>query len=191
MEQGKWGQTVPDERRPQAAAQRDPHESGIGIPPAGARLHHLALTVTDLDASVEWYGQVFGLRAFKEGPHEGGFARVLSTSDRSLMIALHRHDRNAGQRFSETDTGMDHVGLGVPSRADLVAWQAHLEAHGVVRAAAADRPLTQSPIADEPYASILVFRDPDNIQLELFAFAGAAVEQAISQAFAARDDLDA
>ena len=26
-----------------------------------------------------------------------------------------------------------------------------------------------SPIADEPYASVLVFRDPDNIQLELFA----------------------
>ena len=28
---------------------------------------------------------------------------------------------------------------------------------------------TQSPIVDEPYASVLVFRDPDNIQLELFA----------------------
>ena len=31
------------------------------------------------------------------------------------------------------------------------------------------KPLTQSPIADEPYGSVLVFRDPDNIQLELFA----------------------
>jgi hypothetical protein len=29
--------------------------------------------------------------------------------------------------------------------------------------------LTQSPIADEPYGSVLVFRDPDNIQLELFS----------------------
>ncbi len=36
-------------------------------------------------------------------------------------------------------------------------------------AAAADRPCTQSPIADEPYGSVLVFRDPDNIQLELAA----------------------
>jgi hypothetical protein len=39
----------------------------------------------------------------------------------------------------------------------------------VVRSDAADKPLTQSPIADEPYGSVLVFRDPDNIQLELFA----------------------
>jgi glyoxylase I family protein len=39
----------------------------------------------------------------------------------------------------------------------------------VVRADTADKPLTQSPIADEPYASVLVFRDQDNIQLELFA----------------------
>jgi hypothetical protein len=29
--------------------------------------------------------------------------------------------------------------------------------------------LTQSPIADEVYGSVLVFRDPDNIQLEFFA----------------------
>jgi glyoxylase I family protein len=39
----------------------------------------------------------------------------------------------------------------------------------VISADAAEKPLTQSPIADESYASVLVFRDPDNIQLELFA----------------------
>jgi glyoxylase I family protein len=44
-----------------------------------------------------------------------------------------------------------------------------LETNGVVRAEVADKPLTQSSIADEPYGSVLVFRDPDNIQLELFA----------------------
>ena len=44
----------------------------------------------------------------------------------------------------------------------------HLEALGVTRAEAADRPLTQAPIADEAYGSVLVLRDPDNIQLELF-----------------------
>ena len=39
----------------------------------------------------------------------------------------------------------------------------------MVRAERADKPLTQSPISDQPYGSVLVFRDPDNIQLELFA----------------------
>jgi hypothetical protein len=57
----------------------------------------------------------------------------------------------------------------VPDRVDLQAWQLPLEANGVVRAEVADKPLTQSPIADEPYGSVLVFRDSDKIQLELFA----------------------
>jgi hypothetical protein len=71
------------------------------------------------------------------------------------MIALHRHDSNDHQQFSETTTGLDHASFAVPSRRDLEVWQT--------------QPLTQSPIADEPYASVLVFSRSDNIQLELFA----------------------
>jgi len=74
-----------------------------------------------------------------------------------------------GGLFTESTTGLDHGGFAVPSRSDLELWQDHLETNGVGRADTADKPLTQSPIADEPYASVLVFRDPDNIQLELFA----------------------
>jgi glyoxylase I family protein len=134
-----------------------------------ARMHHLALTVRNLDASVEWYGRVFGLTYQMDLPHPGGFAQMLSDDAWQLVIALHRHDSNPGEAFTESRTGLDHAGLAVATREDLVAWQSHLETHGVVRADRADRPLTQSAIADEPYGSVLVFRDPDNIQLELFA----------------------
>lgn len=133
------------------------------------RLHHLALTVADLDASVQWYEAVFDVHPVLDVPHLGGVGRILADAGQTLMFALHRHDTNDGALFQETTTGLDHAGFGVASRADLEAWQDHLETHGVVRADAADKPLTQSPIADEPYASVLVFRDPDNIQLELFA----------------------
>ncbi|TCN42855.1 glyoxalase/bleomycin resistance protein/dioxygenase superfamily protein [Kribbella orskensis] len=133
------------------------------------RLHHLALTVTDLESSVEWYGEVFDVHPVMEVPHPGGVGRVLADADKQLMIALHRHDTNDGEPCTETRTGLDHAGFMMPSRADLEQWQDHLEAHGVVRSDQADKPLTQSPIVDEPYASILVFRDRDNIQLELFA----------------------
>lgn len=102
-------------------------------------------------------------------PHDGGVGKLLSSDAMDLIIVLHRHDTNDGGLFSEAATGLDHAGLLVPDRADLVAWQDHLEAHGVVRADQANKPLTQSPIADEPYASVLAFRDPDNIQMELFA----------------------
>ena len=133
------------------------------------RMHHLALTVADLDASVEWYGSVFGVQPVLDVPHQGGVGRILANADQTLMFALHRHDANDGRLFEETTTGLDHCGFAVSGRDDLEAWQQHLEANGVVRSDAADKPLTQSPIADEPYASVLVFRDPDNIQLELFS----------------------
>lgn len=133
------------------------------------QLNHIALTVRDLDASVGWYGKVFGVQHKVDVPHAGGVGRILGDDTMSLVFALHAHDSNEGEPFHETRTGLDHVGLSVPKRADLEDWQQHLETHGVVRAEAADRPLTQSPIADEFYGSVLVFRDADNIQLELFA----------------------
>jgi glyoxylase I family protein len=133
------------------------------------KLHHIALTVTDMDASVSWYERVFGLSSRMEVPHEGGVGKVLSDDEQQLIFVLHQHDGNELERFAETRTGLDHVGLRVTDRSALEAWQAHLESNSVARSRAADRPLTQSPIADEPYGSVLVFRDPDNIQLELVA----------------------
>jgi catechol 2,3-dioxygenase-like lactoylglutathione lyase family enzyme len=137
--------------------------------PVRPHVHHVALTVTDLDASVRWYEEVFAVRHVLDAPHEGGTARILSDPEMTLMFAIHRHDANQSEPFTETRTGLDHVGFLVPSREDLERWQEHLERHGVVRADQAAKPLTQSPISDQPYGSVLVFRDPDNIQLELFA----------------------
>jgi glyoxylase I family protein len=143
--------------------------------PTPAALHHLALTVTDIAESEKWYSSVFGISFKMEYEHDSGVGRVLADDTFSLAIVLHRHGENDGKLFGETVTGLDHVGFSVRSRADLEAWQDHLEANGVVRADVTGKPLTQSPISDEPYGSVLVFRDPDNIQLELFAPpAGAA-----------------
>ncbi|MEY2426304.1 MAG: hypothetical protein QOI61_1876 [Actinomycetota bacterium] len=136
---------------------------------APAKLGHVAITVTDLDTSVPWYESVFGIQFRMDVPHAGGTGKLLATDDMSLILVLHRHDTNDGGLFAETATGLDHVGFNVATRDDLVSWQDHLESNGVVRADGAAKPLTQSPIADEPYGSVLVFRDPDNIQLELFA----------------------
>lgn len=136
--------------------------------PARPRLHHLALTVSDIDASVRWYQAVFGVQFLLDAPHPGGVGKVLADDAQQLMIVIHRHDTNDGSLFAETTTGLDHAGFFVPTRGDLEAWQDHLESNGVSRVDTADKPLTQSPIADEPYGSVLVFRDPDNIQLELF-----------------------
>jgi catechol 2,3-dioxygenase-like lactoylglutathione lyase family enzyme len=137
--------------------------------PSHPTLHHIALTVTDLDASIAWYERVFGIAFRMEVPHPGGTGKLLFGDGFPLVFALHRHDANGGERFAETRTGLDHIGLAVPQRTDLEAWQAHLDTVGVHRTDSANQPCTQSPIEDRSFGSILVFRDPDNIQLELFA----------------------
>ncbi|HEX2281830.1 MAG TPA: VOC family protein [Thermomicrobiales bacterium] len=137
--------------------------------PTRPHLHHIAITVTDLEASIAWYERVFGVAFRMEVPHPGGTGKILADEEMQLVFALHRHEANGGEPFTETRTGLDHVGLGVPSRADLEGWQTHLDAQGVRRAPMANQPCTQSPIEDHFFGSILVFRDPDNVQIELFA----------------------
>ena len=63
--------------------------------------------------------------------------------------------------FDERRTGLDHIGMAVPDRADLDVWAARLDGLGVPHNGVND---TDHLL---PY-SALVFRDPDNIQLEFF-----------------------
>jgi len=69
------------------------------------RLHHIALTVTDLEASVRWYEQVFSLTHVMDAPHEGGIARILADPKEALVLALHQHHAHQGEPFAETRTG--------------------------------------------------------------------------------------
>lgn len=76
------------------------------------------------------------------------------------MMGLDKHETNQGERFDECHTGLDHVAFYVADRAKLDAWADHLDRQGVPHS-----PITE--IAEPfPYA-VLVFRDPDNIRLEL------------------------
>lgn len=136
------------------------------------QIHHVALTVSDVNVSIPWYEKVFGVSYRMDVPHEGGTGKLLADDQRQLMLVLHHHDGNPGETFSERRNGLDHVGFMVASRAELERWQGHLEEIGVRLADTANQPCTRSAICDAPYAAVLVFRDPDNIQLELFALPG-------------------
>jgi glyoxylase I family protein len=125
-------------------------------------VHHLSLTVSDIDASTGWYSDLFGMNKVMDETHEGGRAVVLMQPEAMVFLGLHVHDANQGERFEETRTGMDHVSFAVTSRAELENWEKTL----------ADKGAVYSTITDAPYGSVLVFRDPDNIQLELFVPAG-------------------
>jgi glyoxylase I family protein len=122
-------------------------------------VHHLSLTVTDLEASAEWYREMFGFQQVMDEAHDGGRALVFMQPETGVFLGLHAHDANDGRPFGETRTGLDHISFSVGSRDDLAGWEKALR----------DRGVTVSPISDQPWGSVLVFRDPDNIQLELCA----------------------
>ena len=134
--------------------------------PAFTGVSHLELTVSDVDRSVTWYERVFGMRKIAENseddhPTDGVFAHVVNVIDPTsgLVLGLIRHRGQSDDAFSEHRVGLDHLALDVQSRSELETWVEHLDRCGV----------RHSGINDQPYGSVLVFRDPDNIQLELFA----------------------
>ena len=130
--------------------------------PQMSAFSHIDLTVTNVAASMAWYQRVFGLGQVMHENHPGGFAEVLVEPRSQIFIGLSQHRANQGEVFAEHRTGLDHVSFLVPGRDELTKWQAHLERLGV----------SHSPIADvaDPFPySVLVFRDPDNIQLELIS----------------------
>jgi catechol 2,3-dioxygenase-like lactoylglutathione lyase family enzyme len=64
--------------------------------------------------------------------------------------------------FDERRPGLDHLTFTVPNRACLMEWTERLNEHGV----------TFSPITEEPTApgtEVISLRDPDGIQLVLWA----------------------
>ena len=123
-------------------------------------INHISLTVNELEISEPWYIEVLGLIQVMKDEEPGHKLVVLMHPATQLMIGLHAHDANEGEAFKETRTGLDHVGFQVESRAALEAWRARFDEVGV----------EHSPITDAPYGSVLVFRDPDNIQLEMFCW---------------------
>lgn len=138
--------------------------------PAVTGFHHFSPTVSDLEASAQWYERVFGMSRIPvtfphHGAEEGGYAVVLMDPRSGMMIGLHHHEANPGQPFLESRTGLDHMSFGVADRASLEAWARWLDELGIAHSGVID---TDQPM---PY-SVLVFRDPDNIQLELFYMAG-------------------
>jgi glyoxylase I family protein len=137
--------------------------------PAVTGFHHFSPTVSDVEASAQWYERVFGMsRLPVTFPHYGaedeGYAVLLIDPRSGITIGLHHHEDNAGEPFQESRTGLDHIAFSVAGHDDLDAWASWLGQVDVENSGVID---VTEPI---PY-SVVVFRDPDNIQLELFYMA--------------------
>ena len=127
-------------------------------PTAFRGISHLDLSVSDAETSAAWYQRVLGLQRLRRDDLPGRTMIVLLHRPTGLIIGLNEHQNMPDGRFDERRCGLDHVGFAVSERAELDVWQARLAELGV----------EHSPVADADTGAALVFRDPDNIQLEMW-----------------------
>ncbi len=136
--------------------------------PAGD-IHHLRLTVTDVDRSRQFYTGLLGFDVAVESPPSddpsaaavfpvlfGGVVMIRG----NLLLGL-RPMAPAGDRFDPDRVGLDHLSFSVPSRADLEDAVRLFDEHGVTHG--------QITTLASFGIDVLSFEDPDGVQLELTA----------------------
>jgi len=123
-------------------------------------LNHVALTVRDLSISAPWYRELIGIDPLLDEDTDAGFRHIVYALPNGTIFGIHQHTKPAPDgEFSEYRVGLDHVGFGCSSRAELESWAERLDGLGIAHGG----------IVDAPYGSGLSFRDPDGLALEFFA----------------------
>ncbi|QHC68223.1 VOC family protein [Rathayibacter sp. VKM Ac-2759] len=129
---------------------------------------HIRLTVRDIAVSRAFYDSVFGFDVAFEAPPADApaeekeklaflFGGVIYQFPGGLLGL--RPVAEAGDSFDEDRVGLDHLSFAVGSADELKAAAAVLDDLGIAH----------EPIKETGGQSILEFRDPDNIALEISA----------------------
>lgn len=120
--------------------------------------HHVVLTVTDVERSVTWYEEVLGFTTAVSRDSDDARLRVLVHPASGVLLGLRQPLAPVGDRFDELRTGLDHVAFTVGTADELRSWEEAL----------ARKAVAFSPTAATAMGSVIVLRDPDDIQLELY-----------------------
>ncbi len=134
--------------------------------------HHIRLSVTDVERSRAFYTGVLGFDVAMDAPPPAGdpFHDLAAENlqggivliNAGVLIGLRPVDESRrGDRFDPLRVGLDHLSFGVPARGDLERALARFVESGVDHGEITDLPMFG--------ISVLPFRDPDGIALELTA----------------------
>ena len=157
---------------PRSAGARGGREAAMPEAIPCGDIHHLRLTVTDVQRSREFYTGLLGFQVAVESPPPGDpaeaetfkilFGGVVMIRG-NLLMGL-RPMAPSGDRFDPDRVGLDHLSFGVASRDDLEQAVRLFDERGVAHGEITT--LASFGI------DMLPFEDPDGVQLELTAPAG-------------------
>lgn len=134
-------------------------------PPGLAGIHHIKIPVTDLQRSLDWYSRVFGYETtlvFPEadGVNRGAGGTIPGLGPTTIAFRVNPEAAHGCKDF-------DPVSFGVADREAIEAWVKHLDDLGV----------EHSPIIEASLGWLLVFDDPDGLQLHLYSWAEHGIDQ--------------
>jgi catechol 2,3-dioxygenase len=122
---------------------------------AGARIGHVHLKVADLDRAIAFYRDVLGFELQQRMDDQAAF---LSAGGYHHHIGLNTWESEGGAWPARGTTGLYHLAILFPSRADLARALQRLIEHGVSLEGASDHGVSEA----------LYLRDPDGNGIELY-----------------------
>jgi len=122
---------------------------------AGARIGHVHLKVANLDRALAFYTGVLGFELMQRYGHQAAF---ISAGGYHHHIGLNTWESKDGAPPAAGTTGLYHVAIVYPTRADLADALRRLIASGISLDGASDHGVSEA----------LYLRDPDQNGLELY-----------------------
>ena len=123
--------------------------------PAGTRIGHVHLKVSDLDRSLDFYCGVLGFELIQR---YGTQAAFISAGGYHHHIGLNTWESAGGSPPPPGTTGLFHVAILYPTRSDLAGAMKRLAAHNIGLDGASDHGVSQA----------LYLHDPDLNGIELY-----------------------
>jgi len=116
-----------------------------------ARINHLALKVSDLEAATRFYENVFGFRQIGTGRSRGHISRHLTDGYVDLALMVYDSEDDEEAKLVGKGPAIHHFGIEVDNRQDFIA---KIEANGGV-------------LLSKPDSSTVKFRSPDGTIAEI------------------------